>query len=80
MICCNLQEQKTDSAVYTVGASTNDMTGEITFYKDPSKPPMLEKQPDPYPLRRKYILLLYAKYASAFSEGSFPSRISYEIG
>lgn len=56
------------------------MTGEITFYKDPSKPPMLEKQPDPYPLRRKYILLLYAKYASAFSEGSFPNRISYEIG
>ena len=80
MIYCDLKEQKTDSAVYTISASTNDMTGGITFFKNPSNPPMLEKQPDLYPLRRKYILLLYAKYASAFSEGSFPNRIAYEIG
>lgn len=79
MVYCKIKERNADSAVYLIGARTDDMTGEITFFKG-NRLPKLNKQAEKYPVREMHISRLYGKHMSDFEKGIFKDKIAYEIG
>lgn len=49
MIYCKIKERYDDHAVYSVGATLADMTGQLTFFRD-ERLPVLDKQTDKVPV------------------------------
>lgn len=79
MVYCKIKEKTADHAVYSIGIRTDDMTGEITFFKD-QRPPVLNRQADKYPVGVRHIGKVYGKYTDEFAQGVFKEKLAYEIG
>lgn len=79
MVYCKLKEKKDTFAVYNIGTTVEDMTGEIAFYKDAREPEVL-KQAEEYPVRTMHIARIYSKYMQDFANGIFKEKLAYEIG
>ena len=79
MVYCNLIETRNDSAVYNIGASVKDMTGEVVFYKGLREPEII-KQPEKEPIRMLSLARIYGKYRDEFAKGNFKEKLAYEIG
>lgn len=79
MVYCKLKEKRKDSAVYDIGASVEDMTGQVVFYRDLREPEII-KQPEKESIRMQAIARVYGKYRAAFASGEFKEKLSYEIG
>lgn len=79
MIYCKIKERYDDHAVYNVGATLTDMTGQLTFFRD-ERLPVLDKQADEVPVLDAYIARLYRKYAHQIHAGVFADKMAYEIG
>ena len=79
MVYCKLIENKGDSAVYQIGASVDDMTGKVVFYRE-SKEPTLLKQADEDPVRTMHLARIVGKYSKDFVNGIFAEKLAYEIG
>ena len=77
MVYCNLKKKNSDSAIYSFGMSTDDITGEVIIYKASIQPSIL-KQPTKGTATHITINRLVVKYKEQFSKGIFPSKISYE--
>jgi hypothetical protein len=77
MVYCNLIQAKNSSAIYSFGATTSDITGEVEFFSAPEKPKIL-KQPNIKSVPINALMKMAAKYADEFGKGSFPQKISYE--
>lgn len=78
MVYCNLKQTKNNSAIYFVGTTTDDITGEVEFYAA-SKNPSIIMQPTSNDLRLSMVCKLASKYRNKFLKGEFPDKISYEI-
>lgn len=79
MVYCKLKNKSEESAIYNIGTSVDDMTGEIVFYKDLREPEII-KQPEVERLRIPHIARIYGKYRDEFSKGNFKEKLAYEIG
>lgn len=77
MLYCNLIQAKSGSAVYSFGATTSDITGEVEFFSTPEKPKIL-RQPNVKGVSISTLLKLAAKYTNEFKKENFPQKISYE--
>ncbi len=79
MVYCDLKAKTENQAVYYVGTSTEDISGEVVFYKDLREPVIL-KLPGKSLLRMAHVAKIYRKYKDEFSQGIFKDKLSYEIG
>ena len=77
MVYCNLKQIKNNSAVYFVGTSTDDITGEVEFFQKP-KNPIIIKQPKSNDLYLSIVCNVAVKYRNIFLKGEFPEKVSYE--
>lgn len=77
MVYCNLKEIKNNSAIYFVGTSTDDITGEVEFFKKP-KNPVIIKQSSSNDLYLSMVSNIAVKYRNIFSKGEFPEKVCYE--
>ena len=79
MVYCKIKERHEDSAIYNIGTTVNDMSGEITFFKS-GKDPVLNKQAEKRQVGERHIVKLYIKYADEFAKGIFKEKLAIEIG
>lgn len=77
MVYCNLKQKSDNSAIYSFGMSTDDITGEVVFYTEFTQPSIL-KQPKKEKANNIIMNKLVVKYKEQFSKGIFPNKISYE--
>ncbi len=78
MIYCNLKDLNSDSAVYYFGTSTDNMTGEIEFFRNTE--PVIIKQPVNSNVPLTSINRIMVKYCNTFTKGIFPNKLSFERG
>lgn len=79
MVYCNLKENRKDSAVYNIGTTIGDLSGEVVFYAS-GREPELTQQAKKEPVRNKHIAKIYGKYYDDFAKGIFKEKIAYEVG
>ena len=79
MVYCQMKENKGDSAIYMIGTTVEDMTGEVVFYKGQREPELL-KQANEDPVRPRHLARIYGKYIRDFAKGNFKEKLAYEIG
>ena len=78
MVYCNLKEKRKDSAVYNIGTTVGDLSGEVVFYADMREPELLQQAKNE-PVRTKHIAKIYGKYYGEFAKGVFKEKLAYEI-
>ena len=66
-------------AIYYIGTSIRDLSGEVIFYKD-LREPMLLKQASKESVTSRHIARIYGKYRVEFENGIFKEKLAYEIG
>lgn len=79
MIYCKLRKKQKDSALYDIGATVNDITGQALFYSD-GKNPQVIKQPEKYAVRDAALVRVAVKYKKKLADEKFPEKMSVEIG
>lgn len=76
MIYCDLLRKNGNSAVYKFGGTTDDMTGEIEFFRD--REPVVIKEPSERKVAKMWIGKLFIKYRKDIKNGVFKEKMAYE--
>jgi len=77
MVYCTLKKKSSDSAVYYIGCSLEDINGEVEFFAKSINPRILQ-QPKENNVSSSMLTKLAVKYKDKFLKGEFPDKISYE--
>lgn len=76
MVYCDKIHDAGDHAVYSFGASAEDMTGEIIFRNDLTVE--VKQEPKQYHVALNWLYKLLSKYKTDFKNGVFKDHIAYE--
>ena len=79
LVYCKIKERKENFAVYSIGTSIDDITGEVVFYKGYQEP-MLVKQAEKFEIKDIHIAKILQKHMCEFKKGIFKDKLSFEIG
>ena len=77
MIYCNKEQDYGNRAVYSFGATVDDMTGEIVFFVD--QPPEITREPKQYYVTMNWVLKLFGKYKADFRTGIFKDYLAFYV-
>lgn len=78
MIYCRLKSKTEKSASYSIGARTDDITGEIMIMNNGQEYEII-KEPEKEVVYPHFINKMIVKYTKQFAEGKYPEKMSYEI-
>lgn len=78
MIYCRLLSKNKKNISYSIGARSNDITGEIRIDSDGSGYEII-KQPEKEEVYPHFINKMLVKYGEMFKKGIIPEKMSYEI-
>ena len=76
MVYCSLKHDYEDRAVYSFGATIDDMTGELVIHKDMDIEIVCE--PKRYHVTANWLAKLLTKYQTDFRKGIFKKQLAYE--
>lgn len=79
LVYCEIKEKFDTYALYKVGSTIDDMSGEVIFYKE-SMIPNIIKQPNTNAVTETSVSRVRMKYKNSFDKGEFPEKMSVEIG
>lgn len=78
MIYCKLKENNGKSAIYLVGKTVSNISGEAEFYSTFKQPTIL-KQPKTEEISGNLLSKIVIKYKEKLLSGNFPEKMSFEI-